>query len=381
MGRGNCSKPKTGETVRNRGHFLWELLWYDPAGSLGRCLVHAFLAPLEALYRVVLRRDQARRLRRRQALPRCVISVGNITVGGTGKTPTVLWIARALHEAGRTVAVLSRGYGRRGSGVEKVRLQGPIHEAAARYGDEPVLIARRLARASVWVGAGRWEAGGRAVAEDRPDVLLLDDGFQHLQLHRDLDLVLLDAARPFGNGRLLPAGPLREPPDHLARAHAVILVGEARACPPPGFERLKDKVLRGKPVFHARPVIRGFFRADPTGLSEPLGNLFQAPCIAAAGIARPDRFFSALETLGIPCVRRLAFPDHHRWTPEDERALLDTLRSVGARWIVTTEKDAVRMPPSVAARAVYAAMDLDFGPDPDGFREFILHAVRSWGGG
>lgn len=366
--------------MRDRRHFPWESLWYEPAGSVDGHLVHAFWAPLEALYRALLRRDQARRLRRRRTLPRCVISVGNITVGGTGKTPTVLWIARALREEGLSVAVLSRGYGRRGSGVEKVRLQGPIHEAAARYGDEPVLIARRLPGASVWVGASRREAGLRAVAEDRPDVLLLDDGFQHLQLHRDLDLVLLDGARPFGNGRLLPAGPLREPVDHLARAHALILVGEPKALPPKGFERLTDCVLRDQPVFHARPVIRGFFRADPTGLSETSENLFQAPCIAAAGIARPDRFFSAVESFGVACVRRFAFPDHHRWSPGDVRFLLHTLRSTGARWILTTEKDAVRMPPLLAERAVYAAMDLDFGPDAEGFRQTVLQAVRTRGG-
>lgn len=362
-------------------HAWTHALWYEPAETAPRRLVLGLLAPLEALYRVFLRRDQAKRLRRRRKLPRCVISVGNLTVGGTGKTPTVLWIARTLHQAGYTAAVLTRGYGRRGSGAEKVRLNGPIHEAAAQYGDEPVLLARHLSWASVWVGSERFATGRRAVAEDRPDVLLLDDGFQHLQVHRDLDVVLLDAARPWGNGRLLPAGPLREPPDRLVRAHAVILAGNPTSSPSTGFERLRDGPLRGKPVFHARPVIRGFFRAETPAPVEPIESIFQDPCIALAGIARPERFFSALETLGVPCVRRVAFPDHHRWTPGDERGLLDILRSTGARWIVTTEKDAVRMPPPLASRAVYAAMDLDFGPDAEGFREFILQAVRSWGGG
>jgi len=303
------------------------------------------------------------------------MSVGNITVGGTGKTPAVLWIARTLHEAGLSVAVLSRGYGRRGTGVEKVRLQGPLHESAVRYGDEPVLLARRLPWAAVWVGADRYEAGLGAVAHDQPDVFVLDDGFQHVQLHRDLDLVLLDAAHPTGNGRLLPAGPLREPLQALERAHAAIFV-ESPEKPPLRADSLRQGPLFGKPVFQARPIIAGFFPA--AALSGPQQDFAQDPCIAVAGIARPERFFSALEALGVPCLRRFAFPDHHRWTPKDERKLLQALQETGARWIVTTEKDAVRLPPPLAKRSLYAVMDLDFGSDADRFRDVVLHAVRSW---
>lgn len=354
-------------------------LWYQSAETAQRRLFGNLLAPLERLYGVLLGRDQAKRLRRRRRLPRCVVSVGNITVGGTGKTPTVLWIARTLHEAGLRSAVLSRGYGRAGSGVEKVSLHGPLDESARRFGDEPVLLARNLPWASVWVGTNRWEAGRRAIAEDRPDVLVLDDGFQHLQIHRDLDLVLLDAACPLGNGRLLPAGPLREPPHHLDRAHGVIIVGEKGKSPEP-LEHPLPELLWEKPVFRARPVMGGFFRAD-TGT--PLGwpeNMLKDPCIAVAGIARPERFFSAVDALGVPCRERLAFSDHHGWTPSDVRRILHTMRATGARWIVTTEKDAVRMPPPLAKRAVYVAMGLDFGADAERLREILLEAVRSWVG-
>ncbi|MEJ5364089.1 MAG: tetraacyldisaccharide 4'-kinase [Desulfosoma sp.] len=359
-------------------------------GSLRGRLAAGFLAPLEALYKGLLRCDQARRLRRRQRLPRCVISVGNITVGGTGKTPAVLWIARTLYQAGFSTAVLTRGYGRRGRGAEKVRLEGPLHKSAERYGDEPVLLARRLPWTSVWVGADRWKAGMRAVVHDGPDVFVLDDGFQHVQLHRDLDLLVLDAARPTGNGRLLPAGPLREPPESLTRAHAAIFVGNAQSSAS-GADILRQGPLLGKPVFHARPVLGGFFHAaasPPGAAAPPFGqafipgppeDLFRGPCIAVSGIARPERFFWALDALGIPCLRRFAFADHHRWTPRDEQGLLQALGKTGARWIVTTEKDAVRLPPKLAQRAVYAALDLDFGSDSDRFRDFLVQAVRSWG--
>uniref|UniRef100_A0A831ZS15 Tetraacyldisaccharide 4'-kinase n=1 Tax=Desulfacinum infernum TaxID=35837 RepID=A0A831ZS15_9BACT len=370
-------KAEKGGPVTGRGYALWQSLWDEPAGSARRRFAIGLLSPLEALYETLRRRDQAKRLRRRRSLPGCVISVGNITLGGTGKTPAVLWIARTLHKAGFSVAVLSRGYGRRGSGVEKVRLDGPLHKNAERYGDEPVLLARRLPWAAVWVGADRRDAGMRAVAHDRPDVFVLDDGFQHVQLHRDLDLVLLDAARPTGNGRLLPAGPLREPPQALERAHAAIFVGDTEN-PSTAAESLRQGPLLGKPVFQARPVIGGFFQAAQADFPVPQEDLSRAPCIAVAGIARPQRFFSALEAMGVACLRRCAFPDHHRWTPKDERGLLRVVQETGARWIVTTEKDAVRLPPSLAKRAVYAAMDLDFGPDADRFRDVLLHAVRWW---
>lgn len=382
--------------MTGRGHALWPSLWEEPVGSARGRLAAGFLSPLEALYRALLRCNQTRRLRRRRRLPCGVISVGNITVGGTGKTPAVLWIARTLHQAGLSAAVLSRGYGRRGSGVERVRLQGPLHKNAERYGDEPVLLARRLPWTVVWIGEDRWEAGMRAVVHDRPDVFVLDDGFQHVQLHRDLDLVLLDAARPTGNGRLLPAGPLREPPESLKRAHAAIFV-ENGVRSASGVDSLRQGPLSGKPVFHARPRIGGFFQATTASsgaeaapaakaalaqerfFAGPGKELFRDPCIAVSGIARPERFFSALDALGVPCLRRFAFPDHHRWTPKDERRLLEALGETGARWIVTTEKDAVRLPPKLAQRAVYAAMDLDFGSDTDRFRDFLLRAAGSWG--
>lgn len=357
----------------------WHTLCYQPTGTAQRKLFSNLLAPLERLYGVLLRHDQAKRLRRRRRLPRCVVSVGNITVGGTGKTPAVLWIARTLHEAGLRAAVLSRGYGRAGSGVEKVSLQGPLYEAARRFGDEPVLLARNLPWAPVWVGTNRWEAGRRAVAEDRPDVLLLDDGFQHLQIYRDLDLVLLDAACPVGNGRLLPAGPLREPAHHLGRAHGVIFVGEKRKSPE-RLEHLPKGLLCGKPVFHARPVLGGFFQADTRTHLRSSENMPRDPCIAVAGIARPERFFSVVEALGMACRERLAFADHHGWTSKDVGRILRTLRASGARWIVTTEKDAVRMPPPLAKRAVYVAMGLDFGDDAKRLREVIFQTVRSWVG-
>lgn len=310
-------------------------------------------------------------------LPCRVISVGNIAVGGTGKTPTVLWLARRFMKNGVSVAIVSRGYGRADSGVAHVTLHGSTQEAARRFGDEPVLLARRLSQVPVWVGADRFQAALQALAQHHPDVVLLDDGFQHRQLHRDLDIVVLDAACPLGNGRLLPAGPLREPPAHLSRAHALVFVGKAHdavAC----RKVVEASGFHEKPCFRAVPILGGFFKAK-TAEEVPFQDIVEHPCVVVAGIARPERFFSAVRAMRIPCARTVAFSDHHRWSALEMRSLLASLRVTKARWILTTEKDAVRLPGPLAERAVFIRMDLDFGADSKRFEEFVMTAPSSSG--
>ncbi len=429
-------------------HRLCEWLWYGTTDDSGRRIAVRLLRPLEKLYLAGLRFDQTARRRRCQKLPCPVVGIGNMTVGGTGKTPAVLWLARHFSHRGLAVTILSRGYGRSGSETAKVQLHEPTHELAALYGDEPLLMARNLPHVSVWVGSDRAKVGRHAVAHDHPDIIVLDDGFQHLQLHRDLDLVLLDAARPLGNGKLLPAGPLREPPEHLVRAHAIILVGET------DNKRQAVDLLRGyvsaeTPIFRARLEPEGLYHAatmEPLGftgcppiksgaafpeseglrpamyaggmaalpgtgslsdmfpkkkapssrlLSEKarLGQGFDAqcssfekgpsrlkvleePCVAVAGIARPERFFTMLRHLGIPCRAFMAFPDHHRWTLEDVQALRRKLHTTEARWVVTTEKDAVRMPPALAERALFLRIHMDFGADTEPLVRFLWTRLK-----
>ena len=219
-------------------------------------------------------------------LPAPVVSVGNLTVGGTGKTPVVACLARLWQDRGRRVAILSRGYGGPSRGVTCISNGWNTYKKPPEVGEEPYWLARTLPGVAVYTGACRYAAGLAAWEEFRPDLFLLDDGFQHVQLHRDLDLVLLDAASPFGNGYLLPRGPLREPLTALAAAQSLILTrfnpehspGAARGYPPglPGQNRAhRDHrpgqghgVSRGRglgAVGPAPPTPGGLCRPGPPG--------------------------------------------------------------------------------------------------------------------
>jgi len=242
-----------------------------------------------------------------------VVSVGNLSVGGTGKTPFVLLLGQLLKQRGLKFDVLSRGYGRRTKGVAVVDPSG----SAADFGDEPLLIARRL-EVPVVVGEQRYEAGIAAEAKFGPQLHLLDDGFQHRELARDFDIVLVspDDARD----RLLPAGRLREPLSSLSRADVLVL---PRAAPP-------DLVPQpGKPIWRVRRWI-----TPPPVSSRP---------IAFCGIGRPQNFFAQLRLVGIGTAAEATYRDHHFYT---ERDVLDLLalkdRSEGDGF-VTTEKDAINL--------------------------------------
>ena len=259
-----------------------------------------------------------------------VLSVGNLTVGGTGKTPAVGWLARQLADRGCRVSILSRGYGRRGSRPLRVETS----HVAAEVGDEPLLLARALRDVPVYVGADRVALARRA-REEGADWALLDDGFQHRRLARDVDLVVVDAASPFGNGRLLPAGPLREPVSSAGRATAVWLRCEQADAPVPApYAHL--------PVIRARHVPDAVL--DGAGVRCPLERLAGMRVLAFAGLARPQGFFSSLEALGAEVVEARAFPDHHAFTAGELESLSRAAGRLGALCI-TTAKDAVRLPP------------------------------------
>ncbi len=300
------------------------------------------LLPLSPLY------GEAMRLRAaayaagifRRHHPGCpVVSVGNLTFGGTGKTPTVMALVRDLVRRGRRPAVLTRGYGR--AGKDPLVLVGPGRVAGAREaGDEPVEMARRLPGVPVVVDADRVR-GARLALGHGADVLLLDDGFQHLRMERDLDLLVVDSGDPWGGGYLPPRGRLREPLPALARASAVLVTKLGRDTG--ALAAVRETVHRhapGLPVLGARLV--------PTRLETPEGSLDPAllagrRVLAFAGLGRPEGFRELLEGLGARVVATRWFPDHHPWSRDELGEILREARRLEAHPL-TTAKDAARIP-------------------------------------
>lgn len=301
------------------------------------------LCPFSWLYGLGV---QARRawLRRRPALRLGVptVSVGNLTVGGTGKTEAVALIAAWLAERGLRPAVLSRGYGRRSR--ERVlvvsRGEGPLVSVAAA-GDEPYLLARRLPGVAVVVGADRSATARLAREQLGCRSAVLDDGFQRRdQIHRDADLVLLDVTDPFGGNELLPAGRLREPAAGLREAGAVLLTRCDQQDPAPLLADLK-RWLPDLMVWQSRHV-PSRLRDLATGAELPLAALGNSRVLAVSGIARPGAFIKTLETLHAEVTGHFVFRDHHWFGPADCRRLLAHATALQSR-IVTTAKDAVRL--------------------------------------
>jgi tetraacyldisaccharide 4'-kinase len=271
---------------------------------------------------------------RRAGIP--VISVGNLAAGGTGKTPLVAWLAARVRELGRTPAIVSRGYGgSAGRGPLIVSTgDGPLVDARA-CGDEPFQLARSLPGVVVVVGSDRW-AGARAGAAAGAGTAILDDGFQHRRLARDLDLVVLDGRAPFGNGRLIPAGPLREPPSSLRRADVVVLTRLAGNDPAPAAMRS----VRGAGFLG--PVVRAGH--STVGFATAAGSPAPAPARALAfcGIGDPELFRRDLLAAGTESLEFESFRDHHPYAAATWRRLRDRARSEGLA-LVTTEKDLARL--------------------------------------
>lgn len=295
----------------------------------------------------------ARGLWRRHRLPCAVVSVGNLSVGGTGKTPLVAELARRLQAWGRRPAILIRGYRGRGRGERVVTDGRVVRLGVEDAGDEAVLLSRLLSGVPVVAGADRARAGRLAHAELGADVLLLDDGFQHLALVRDLDLVTVDAGRGFSNGRLLPLGPLRERLNALRRADAIVLTKISEGMAPGPLEAQIRRICPEAPLLHARLTpteLIPLSGVPPLDLERLRGMRVLAVC----GIASPASFFSLLEACGARVVDRWAFPDHHRFRPAERARLVERARTVDLA--VTTEKDAVRLGTLSAADGAWYAL-------------------------
>jgi len=269
-----------------------------------------------------------------------VVSVGNISTGGTGKTPLTLFLAEGLESAGWRNAVLSRGYGGRRD-VDPMSVEADSDPR--QTGDEPLLLARRLGRHRVVVGRKRHAAALRALSQ-RPDLrcLLLDDGFQHRALHRDLDLLVLDGVLRWGNGRMLPLGNLREPMESLARAHALVVTRAARVPVRSEIEDWWALHGSGGPIFWVDFVLGGLRRWD-TDEPHPLPLAGQGPAFAWCGLGNPQAFYADLLLAGQSWAGTHSFPDHRGPSPADLRRLQALARAAGAGWMVCTEKDAVKL--------------------------------------
>lgn len=274
------------------------------------------LVPPSWLYNAASKWVQGRKTPYRAPVP--VICVGNLTVGGTGKTPTVIALIKRLTEQGVTVHAVSRGYG--GTEIGPTLVEIGTH-TAAEVGDEPLLIA---SYAPIWVSRDR-AAGVRAAVNAGADVIVLDDGHQNASVAKDMSIIVVDAVYGFGNERVLPAGPLREKISAgMSRADAVVLIGEP-ATPWPE-------------MFHGKPILRAALRPRFSGIS-----LDGARVLAFAGIGRPEKFFDTVKEQGAKIIDSEAFADHQTYS----RAIIDRLMARAEAqdlMIVTTEKDAVKLP-------------------------------------
>lgn len=294
-----------------------------------------------------------------------VVAIGNLTVGGSGKTPIASYLAGALLARGVSIGIASRGYGRSGSEPRLVSDGRRLLAGARAAGDEPVLLARTHPRAAVAVAADRGAAARLLPELPPPRALLLDDAFQHRAVKRDVNLLLVDAGAPFGNGRILPLGPLREPLSGLRRADALVVTRGDGSCP----EALREALERHHPkapVFHARIVPNRLEAAGGEPL--PLDRLRGRPIFAFSGIAGPARFEDDLRRLGANVVGSRSFRDHHAYVAADLAAIVADARAAGAEALVTTAKDRVRLeePLPAATLPLYVlGIEVSFPPGAD----------------
>lgn len=303
--------------------------WHRPRG-----LIAALLSPLGRIYAWATRRRLARQ-GFRPAVP--VVCIGNINAGGTGKTPTVIALASRLREMGRNPHVISRGYGGQIKSATRV---DPVNHSARDTGDEPLLIS---AFAPVWIGHNRAQSARRAI-DDGADILIMDDGLQNPDLVKDLSIVVVDARVGFGNGRVIPAGPLREPVEAgLSRADFLLSIGTPAA----------QAAFSEHFAEHSIPRLKGWLKPLPTGM-----DWTGLRCVAFAGIGHPEKFFATLRDLGADIVRQEALSDHQLLTPQLITRLTTEARLLNAQ-LVTTEKDAVRLPATLRASVLTLPVRLE----------------------
>lgn len=328
-------------------------------------VARTLLLPLGMLYGGLMRLRSAlyeRGLLPSRRLPGAVISVGNLTVGGTGKTPMVLWIAERLAAEGHRPAILTRGY--RGFGRNAASAQPTA--------DEVALLRQRLnGRAQFGVGKNRYK-NGLALSKNGAEWFILDDGFQHLELGRDANIILLDATDPFGGGAILPAGRLREPTSGLSRADIVIITRTSHA---PALETVVRR-FTSAPVFYAQTCLEAIVRVPSMSEVLPENEGRQHKFFAFCGIGNPAAFFDDLTKWGLSIVGQRRFPDHHRYSSAEIRNLESAASAARADALICTEKDVFNLPASVASVLPIYACRIRFAiNDEDAFWTAVRAAV------
>ena len=356
---------------------LWlQEAWHGRASPL----VRAGLSGAAAAYRAALAARAASYrigLLSTRGLPVPVISVGNVTVGGSGKTPLAEEVALALREMGARPALISRGYGRRTRGVRIVADGGGVRLGARDGGDEPVLLAERLPGVPVVVGESRYDAGVVAVGTCLADSLILDDGFQHRTLAKDLEIVVVSGCDPWGNGRLFPRGSLREPLSALKRAGLVVVTN------PPTTAVVSDIAHMLRRTGSAAAVISGAYH--PTSLRRGDHGRADAPealrgrkVLALAGLAAPRGLVTTAEGLGAEVAGLAEFPDHYWYTAGDLARVAALARETGAEAILTTEKDWVRLREMARGDLPFWVLSvrLDMGADRAALVQALTETLR-----
>lgn len=337
------------------------------------------LAPFSGIYSGLVRTGNAlyrREVFRALRVDAPVISVGNLTTGGTGKTPLVEWIARELAANGRRVCILTRGYRRESSGRVIVSNGNEIFVDANLAGDEPFLLAENLkGEAAVVCDADRVAAAIWAKENLRANTFVLDDGFQHQRIARDLNIATIDATNPWGNGRLLPAGILREPRAALARADCVVIT---RADDPRQVASVQEEIGRLAPnasVFTCRTELKGLHPLHATeNTTETLdGVQFGAFC----AVGNPESFFSLLRANGYQVQSTRAFRDHHKYSASEIANIAREAIAANAEGLLTTTKDAVKLRSFDFPLPCYAAEITISLDKPDELRELLLKALTA----
>lgn len=302
------------------------------------------LPPLSLLYGAVTRTRLS--LYRRGTfhttkLDRPVISIGNITTGGTGKTPLVEYVARLVAAEGKKVCILTRGYGRKDSHLQVIVSDGyEVLASPGEAGDEPYLLATKLKGcAAVISSADRIAAGQEAIKDFGTECFVLDDGFQHLRLARDLNVVTIDATNPWGGGRLLPHGRLRESTDGMSRADCVVIT---RCDQVKSVEGLRAEILR---LTNGTPIFESHMRMERVLPLKNGAEALVAPSRVAAfcAVGNPASFFESLRRVGYELAVERSFPDHHVYSQEEIDAVIRLAKETGANVLVTTAKDAVKL--------------------------------------
>jgi len=320
-------------------------------------------------------------------LPCPVISIGNITVGGSGKTPMTIYVAELIKHLGYGVAIISRGYKGQAEKIGGVVYDGRmICMGPDEAGDEPFMIAERLKTLPVIVGQNRFKAGILAIKEFRPDVLLLDDAFQHLKLNRDIDLVLLDSKKPFGNAYLFPRGTLRETTSALLRGDAVILT-RSDVGKQVSLSQIKNFVPK-KPIFHSfhtpyiYKIITGNSLESPDRLnisSKYDFDIFKGNRVFAfSGLASNDDFRRTIESFTCKLVKFSEFPDHHPYSNRELDEIVKSAMDLSAEFIFTTEKDYVRIAHKIKwpIDLIVIGIEISFGENDIAFKSFIKNRLQ-----